>query len=67
MIVDKIKKINKEEESKKKNIKASDMLIGKWMKCDACKDIKRKYIKTTVCVLIVENILDYLQDVGLVK
>ena len=29
--------------------------------------IKRKYIKTTVCVLIVENILDYLQDVGLVK
>ena len=42
MIVDKIKKINKEEESKKKNIKASDMLIGKWMKCDACKEILYK-------------------------
>lgn len=42
MIIDKIKKINQTEEKNKKNIKASDMLIGKWVKCDACKEILYK-------------------------
>lgn len=42
MVIDKIKKINQTEEENKKNIKASDMLIGKWVKCDACKEILYK-------------------------
>lgn len=42
MIVDKIKKINRVEEENTKNVKASDMLIGKWVKCDACKEILYK-------------------------
>ena len=41
MIIDKIKKINKEEETTK-NEKASDMLVGKWVKCDNCKEILYK-------------------------
>lgn len=41
MVIDKIKKINKEEKSIK-NEKASDMLIGKWVKCDKCKEILYK-------------------------
>lgn len=39
MIIDKVKKVNCEEEVKVKNEKASDMMIGKWVKCDKCKDI----------------------------
>lgn len=42
MVIDKIKKINQTEDESKKNIKASDMLIGKWVKCDACKEILYK-------------------------
>ena len=38
MIIDKVKKVNKQEKSVK-NEKASDMLIGKWVKCDNCKEI----------------------------
>ena len=41
MIIDKVKKVNKEEKSVK-NEKASDMLIGKWVKCDDCKEILYK-------------------------
>ena len=41
MIIDKIRKINKTEK-RKKNEKASDMLIGKWIKCDNCKEILYK-------------------------
>ncbi len=41
MIIDKIKKINVQEESKK-NISAADMLVGKWVKCDNCKEILYK-------------------------
>ena len=41
MVIDKIKKVNKEEK-RIKNEKASDMLIGKWMKCDNCKEILYK-------------------------
>lgn len=41
MIIDKVKKVNKKEESVK-NEKASDMLIGKWVKCDNCKEILYK-------------------------
>lgn len=39
MIIDKVKKVNCEEKVKVKNEKASDMMIGKWVKCDNCKDI----------------------------
>lgn len=42
MIIDKIKKINQTEDESKKNVKASDMLVGKWVKCDACKEILYK-------------------------
>lgn len=42
MVIDKIKKINQAEDENTKNIKASDMLIGKWVKCDACKEILYK-------------------------
>ena len=40
-LIDKIKKVNKAEKSVK-NEKASDMLIGKWVKCDKCKEILYK-------------------------
>ena len=39
MIIDKVKKINKEETVKSRNEKASDKMIGKWVKCDNCKEI----------------------------
>lgn len=42
MVIDKIKKINQTEDESKKNVKASDMLVGKWVKCDACKEILYK-------------------------
>ena len=41
MVIDKIRKINNQEE-KNLNGNASDMLIGKWVKCDACKEILYK-------------------------
>lgn len=41
MIIDKIRKINEPEEQAK-NVEASDMLIGKWVKCDTCKEILYK-------------------------
>ena len=41
MVIDKVKKVNKEEK-RIKNEKASDMLIGKWIKCDNCKEILYK-------------------------
>lgn len=41
MIIDKIKKVNKIEK-RIKNEKASDMMIGKWVKCDNCKEILYK-------------------------
>ncbi len=42
MIIDKVKKINGEEKNKQKNEKAADMMIGKWVKCDNCKEILYK-------------------------
>lgn len=39
MVIDKIKKINEKEKIRIKNEKASDMMIGKWVKCDNCKEI----------------------------
>ncbi len=39
MIIDKVKKINEQETKRVKNEKASDMMIGKWVKCDKCKEI----------------------------
>lgn len=41
MVVDKIRKISNSNNSNK-NTKASDMLIGKWVKCDKCKEILYK-------------------------
>ena len=39
LIIDKVKKINEQETKRVKNEKASDMMIGKWVKCDKCKEI----------------------------
>ena len=39
MIIDKVKKVNKKEDKIVKNKKASDLMIGKWVKCDECKEI----------------------------
>lgn len=39
MVIDKVKKINEKEDRRVKNEKASDMMIGKWVKCDNCKEI----------------------------
>ena len=41
MIIDKIKKVT-ENTQIQKNTQASDMLIGKWVKCDECKEILYK-------------------------
>ena len=39
MIIDKVKKLKGEETTRVKNEKAADMMIGKWVKCDSCKEI----------------------------
>ena len=39
LIIDKVKKINEEEKIVSRNNKAADMMIGKWVKCDNCKEI----------------------------
>lgn len=39
MIIDKVKKVNIKEENVTRNAKAEDMMIGKWVKCDNCKEI----------------------------
>lgn len=44
MIIDKVKKVNKEETVRVKNEKAADMMIGKWVKCDNCKEIIYKEV-----------------------
>lgn len=41
MVIDKIKKINLVE-GDEKNTRASDMLVGKWVKCNNCKEILYK-------------------------
>lgn len=42
MVIDKIKKINHTNEEIAKNEQASEMLVGKWIKCDNCKEILYK-------------------------
>lgn len=43
MVIDKIKKFNDTDKANsEKNEKASEMLIGKWVKCDSCKEILYK-------------------------
>ncbi len=42
MIIDKVKKLNGEEKVKTRNESASDRMIGKWVKCDNCKEILYK-------------------------
>ena len=39
LIIDKVRKVNEKEETRTRNIKAADMMIGKWVKCDQCKEI----------------------------
>ena len=39
MIIDKLKKVNEKETVRVRNEKASDRMIGKWVKCDKCKEI----------------------------
>ena len=39
MVIDKVKKVNSIEEKAQRNEKAADMMIGKWVKCDKCKEI----------------------------
>ena len=39
MIIDKLKKVNEKETVRVRNEKASDRMIGKWVKCDECKEI----------------------------
>lgn len=40
MVIDKVRKLHiLEEETRKVNKKAADMMIGKWVKCDNCKEI----------------------------
>ena len=40
MVIDKIKKVTVTDT--KANTKASDMMVGKWIKCDNCKEILYK-------------------------
>lgn len=42
MVVDKIRKISNSENKINKNSEASDKLVGKWVKCDSCKEILYK-------------------------
>ena len=50
MVIDKIRKVSSSNTSSK-NTKASDMLIGKWLKCDNCKEILYKEdVKTNLSV-----------------
>ena len=39
MVIDKVKKVNEAEKDNVRNERAADMMIGKWVKCDACKEI----------------------------
>lgn len=41
MVIDKIRKVNGDVHSEK-NVEASDMLVGKWVKCSKCKEILYK-------------------------
>lgn len=50
MVIDKIRKVSTTNTSSK-NSKASDMLIGKWLKCDNCREILYKEdVKTNLSV-----------------
>jgi len=51
MIVDKIRKVSNSNSKANKNTKASDMLIGKWVKCESCKEILYKeHVKENLSV-----------------
>ena len=39
MVIDKVRKVKSKESTRKKNTEAEDMMIGKWVKCDDCKEI----------------------------
>ena len=42
MVINKVRKINHKESQTRKNEAASDKMIGKWVKCEACKEILYK-------------------------
>jgi acetyl-CoA carboxylase carboxyl transferase subunit beta len=42
MVIDKIRKVSNSDEKLEKNTNASDKLIGKWVKCEACNEILYK-------------------------
>ena len=48
MIIDKIKKVNKIEEKPIKNDEASEKMIGKWVKCNNCKEIIYKLYSSRI-------------------
>jgi acetyl-CoA carboxylase carboxyl transferase subunit beta len=39
LIIDKVRKLTNPEEVRTKNVSAADKMIGKWVKCDGCKEI----------------------------
>ncbi len=39
MIIDKVKKVNDKENVRVKNKEASDRMMGRWVKCESCKEI----------------------------
>ncbi len=39
MIINKVRKVSSQEEQPKKNTVVSDKMIGKWVKCEKCKEI----------------------------
>ncbi len=39
MLIDKVKKVHDKENERVKNIRASNMMSGRWVKCDICKEI----------------------------
>lgn len=39
MLIDKVKKVNQSEETRRKNEEVADRMIGKWVKCEKCKEI----------------------------
>ena len=63
MVIDRIKKVNKQEKSIK-NEKASDMMIGKWVKCDNCKEIL--YKDDVIGEIRFKGIEDSCSEIGIV-
>lgn len=51
MVIDKIRKVSVVEEKPNKNTQAVDMLVGKWIKCDHCKEtLYKEEVKANLSV-----------------